>query len=271
MHRSTLAVIILLGLVTACRRGPEGRSAQQRTELLSQLATDSQQARLWRTAAASGAAAGLERVSVPETAVEVRQRVTAPSRPTQKQDVGLPAGIRSGVKLISAPALESGRFSGSVLIARVSDERVELDLGQGRTLAFFARARGGPLRISAGETAQLDLRVRDDPFDRQLILALQAPRDGVISVLEGGQRPVSVAVPAFRLTACQVGQAERGTMSVEVTVAGVRRTLTQGQIVDFPEGNLTVGLAASSAYVGADAFRAEGNPYSIDLIAWVMR
>jgi hypothetical protein len=148
---------------------------------------------------------------------------------------------------------------------------VELDLGQGRLLSFSARARGGPLRLTTGENVQLDLRTRDDPRDRQVVLALRAPQDGLVSILESGPRPVSIDIPMFRLNARQVGQPERGTMGVEVTVAGERRTLTQGQIADFAEGNLTVGVASSSAHVGADAFRAEGNPYAIQLIAWVTR
>jgi hypothetical protein len=57
-------------------------------------------------------------------------------------------------------------------------------------------------------------------------------------------------------------------MSVEVRVRGERQVLRQGQLVDFPGAGLTIGLIGSTALTGPDRFRAEGNPYAIDLIAW---
>ena len=89
---------------------------------------------------------------------------------------------------------------------RVEGEQIELDLGGQGTLALFARARGGPLRANNGDVAQLDLRLREDPFNRQQIMALRfANQDGIVSALDMGDKPVTISIALFKLVATQTG------------------------------------------------------------------
>jgi hypothetical protein len=257
-----------LVLLSGCARQTPPADARGRAERLSEQAASPDQARLWREAAARGTAAGIEQLSVPARGVETRARVTPPNRAGAEQTaVNLPTGVQGAARILAAPAIEGG-FNGQAEVLKVDGERIDLNLGQQRLLSIQARAAGRPLQIKAGERAQVDYRVRDDPFDRQRIMAVRTTAgDGVVTVLDSGTKPVSVQVPLFRLVATQTGQPANGSMPVEVRVGDVRRMMATGQIADF--SGVTVGVQASSALVGADAFRAEGNPYSIDLVAWV--
>lgn len=204
--------------------------------------------------------------------VTVRQRLVAENRVVQPQPFQFPKELIAGVRITSAPMLPQGRFAGEVQIARIENERIEVDLGGGRILSFYARAGGNPLRTVAGEKVQLDYRSNDDPFDRREILALRmANGDGILSVLESGYTPVTVQVPLFDLTATQLAKVQNDTAEVDVRVGKERKVLAQGQIEDFPASQLSVGLVTSIAYTGASVARAEGNPYSIRLVAWPRR
>lgn len=271
MH--TKAVIGLASatlLLVGCSRATPPKDSKQAAERLSELAKTPAQAQLWKEAAEKGTAAGIGRLPVPERPVATRKRVTPPSRTAVPQRVSLPPGVEGAVRIVAAPELEAGSFSGLADVVHIEGERIDLDLGQKRLLTFYARARGGPIQTKVGEKAQVDYRVRDDPFDRLQILAVKSPGgDGIVSVLEGATKPVTVQVPLFRLVASQVGNPDKGSMSVDVRVGETRKTLMPGQIAEFP--GLTVGLLASSAYVGSETYRVEGNPYSIDLVAWPSR
>jgi hypothetical protein len=256
-------------LLSGCARQTPPSDARGRAERVSEQAASPDQARLWREAAEKGTTAGIEQIVVPDRPIEGRVRVTLPSRgPAVQAVVSLPSDIQGAARILAAPA--EGGFNGQAEVLKVDGERIELNLGPQGLLSIQARAGGRPLQIKAGERAQVDYRVRDDPYDRQQILALRtAGGDGVVTVLETGTKPVSVQVPMFRIAASQAGRPANGSMAVDVRVGDMRRTMTTGQIADF--SGLTVGVRASSAFTGADAFRVEGNPYSIDLVAWVSR
>lgn len=264
---AALAVAMLAGFTQTARKPRKaGKKAMQ---TLSQLSPNSAQARLWENAAQTAATAGLEQVPVVARPVQTRKRMVVSSQPIERQPVGLPAGQQTGIRVAAAPELREKSFSGKVRVQKVEGERLELDLGQQRLFSIFVRVGGRPMRLKAGERVDLLYRVSDDPFARRLTVAIRAEGgDGIISILEGGAEPVTVRIPLFKLEASQVGQPQGGRMRVEVRVGEHRRVLEQGQIVEFPESGLTVGLTASLANVGADAYRAEGNPYAIRLVAW---
>ena len=82
--------------------------------------------------------------------------------------------------------------------------------------------------------------------------------------------PVTVSVPLFGLVARQAGEADGGTMDVDVRVGeDAARRIKSGAIVRFR--GLAVGLRASTARRNADRKTLEGNPYSIDLVAWPLQ
>lgn len=160
-------------------------------------------------------------------------------------------------------------YAGPGTVATLAGELVGISFGGEGKLSLLARARGGPLRLKVGEAVELELRSREDPTNRRRIVALRTQaRDGLVSILETGAEPVTVTVKLWSLTARQVGRPDGNTMPVEVSVLGERRTLRQGELVDFTQAGVTVGLLGSTALTGADRFRAEGNPFAIDLIAW---
>jgi hypothetical protein len=268
--RSATIVLLAVLLLQGCARQAPPKDSKRTAEEIGKLTPNQQQARLWKEAADKGATAGVERLQMPSRPVQNRERPAAANRSLSPQNVTIPAGVQGAVRVLSAPEVEPSGFSGVAEVARVEGERIDLNLGQNRILAIHARARGSALQTKVGERVQVDYRVRTDPFDRRQILAVRTTAgDGIVSVLEGGPKPVAVQVPLFRLVASQTGSPQKGSMPVEVRVGDVRRTMTQGQIAEFP--GLTVGLLASSAYVGPDAYRAEGNPYSVDLVAWPSR
>jgi hypothetical protein len=266
--RPNLAILIiaLLLLLTGCPH-QEGTAETQ-----SKLAIAQSQTRLWQAAAKDAAASGLDKLPVVESPVVPRPRVTVQDRRVQAQPFSFPKELVAGVRVISAPELPDARFAGVARVARTEGERVDVEFGEGRVLSLHVRAGNSPLRAASNEKVRLDYRLRDDPSDRQLIVALLMQNgEGFASILETGRTPVAVHVPLFDLSAMQVGEADKNTMAVEVRVGKERKVLTQGQIVEFAVSRLSVGLVASAAYTGGAAARAEGNPYAIRIVAWPTR
>ncbi len=235
--------------------------------LASQQANPEAQKDLWKEAGARAEAAGLDQVPTPATAVEARTRATASNAPTYDlQGAGsMNSGIAAVAEILNEPAFE--RYAGLAHVASSNDRGLELDLGQARTIEFLARAAGRPFRANVGALARIDFRNRDDAFDRQQILAVRlADGDGIVSVVDTQDTPVTVNVPLYFLSAKQVGDVVDNMMNVEVRVRDVTRMMKPGEVVEL--GNLTVGLKASTALQGAEIHRTEGKPYAIELVAW---
>jgi len=273
MYRLIISSFILAILFTgACKRSGQGsQNAADNTNKIAELATDPEQQRLWRAAMEKNNQANtLGNVPVPgDAAVQNRAHPTMPNQQLDGKPQPLPPGMAGGARFIKTPNLEGAEFRNAVRVKSVEGEQIELDLGGPGTLSFYARARGGPIRATAGDTAQLDYRFRDDPFDRQRILALRLGNgDGIVSALDSGDKPVTISIPLFELTASQTGGSERNAMSVTVTVGGEQKVLAPGQIVDFERAGVTVGIIGSAAFVGDEAPRAEGRPYALNIVAW---
>ena len=262
-----ITVVLSVALVSSCgrsRRGDAASDAQKQSE----LAANQEQARLWK----EGNKNGLNHIPRPEQPVQVRQRSVINDVAVQSKPAPLPQGVPGGVSIISLPQLPEtdGRtFASEVRVRRVEGEQIELDLGGQGTLAFFARARGGPLRASTGDVAQLDLRLREDPFNRQQIMALRlANSDGIISALDMSDKPVTISIPLFKLIATQTGTSEKHLMNVTITVGGERKVMSAGQVQDFADAGLTVGVIGSDAFTGDMVNTIEGRPYALHIIAW---
>lgn len=261
-------VIVLAGgalTVAACARQTPARQAADTARREATVAATAEQARLWREAADKGLTAGLQRLPVVERPVERRSQSQAVSQQVPAQPVVIPAGVLSAVRILAAPALSAEGFVGSAAVRSVADDRLDLDLGLQRILAVLARAGGKPIPTSAGDTVQVDYHVRTDPRVPRDVLAIRTTAGkGIVSVVQGGNGPVTVTVPLFGLTARQIGSPP--SMSVDVGVGDAHRTMAAGETAQI--GGLNVTLLGSSAYTGESAERIEGSPYSINLIAW---
>lgn len=269
MKKSILVIALLaVAFVGSCGPKTQRQDAASDAQKQSELATNQEQARLWK----EGDKRGLEQIPRPGQPVQMRQPPGVNNVPVQSKPAPLPQGLQGGVRIISLPQLSDAAvksFANEVRVRRVEGEQIELDLGGQGILALYARARGGPLRASTGEAAQLDLRFREDPFDRQQIMALRlANGDGIISALDTGDKPVTISIPLFKLIATQTGASEKHLMNVVVTVGGERQMLSPGQILDFPRAGLTVGLVGSDAYTGETVNAIEGRPYALHIVAW---
>jgi hypothetical protein len=267
--RQTIGLIGLAAVLAGCAGQDTRRpAAKDAADQMSRLSADPKQAELWRQAAARSSG-NLEQVPVAARPVQLRDRATGASQPTQPKAVTLPPGMPNALRIVNVPELPRGAFAGSARITRVEGERVELDLGENRVLSLLVRSQSSPLRAKAGDSAQLELRLRTDPHDRAEVVALRGPaRDGIVSVLESGPKPVTVRVALFSLTATQVGNPARGSMDVQVTAGDERQVLSQGRVAEFKRAGLSVGVVASLAVTGEDVNREEGQPYSLRLLAW---
>ena len=274
MYRSIFVLFIVSTAFSfACRPNNQtGKNAAGNVNKTSELASDPEQQRLWKAALEKNNANALENIPVPGEPVQARAQPTIPNKQVDGKPQPLPAGMTAGVRLIKSPELQGQEFKSTVRVRSVEGERLELDLGGQSTLSMFARARGGALRAAVGDTAQLDLRQRDDPYDRQQILALRFENgDGIVSALDSSDKPLTISIPIFQLTASQVGEIKQNAMSVAVTVGDSRQLLASGQTVVFEAAGLTVGIVGSSAYVGDQEPSAEGRPYALYLVAWPNR
>jgi hypothetical protein len=235
------------------------------------LAPTPDQARLWSEAADQGLTAGLDRVPVADRPIQPRQRAVASSQTTPANPVVIPPPVQTSVRIISRPTLATlgpDGFSGPANVTAANGDRIELDLGQGRTLTVLARAAGNVIRTSPNEKVELTYKVRTDPRVPNDVLALKAASgDGIVQVVQGGIGPVALAVPLFALRAEQVGKPS--TVSVAVRVGDVSRIMEPGETAQV--GGLTVRLVGSTAVTGDRAARIEGSPYTINLIAWPSR
>jgi hypothetical protein len=159
-------------------------------------------------------------------------------------------------------------FSGKATVIDVSGDRVDLNLGQGRTLSFLARVGGQPLGVAAQQPVDLTFKSRPGVFNRQQILAVRTGTGKVIvSAVENSDTPVvlRVLLPPLTLVASQTGEPLNGSMSVVVEVDGDKDNVPPGRSGRI--GGVSISLLGSIARPPR-SFAADGSPYSIDLIAW---
>lgn len=264
-HKIAPALLSSALLIIGCSVGQEPDSTR-RANQLADLAPDPSQAALWRKVAESEAGAGLEDLPLQENPISNRQRVVIPDQrlaPAER----LPSldEVVVTVLVVSGPALEEGRFVGSAEVTEVDGERLALDLGGDEPLVLLVRVREGPLRVEQGEQVELEYEPLVDIHAARELIALRASNDEVLSVLESSDEPIRLTVESFGLTARQLDGGK--TPPVDVTVEDTTERFSQGDIRRFPNG-LVVALVASEALTGADAHRAEGNPFAIRLLAW---
>lgn len=270
----TLSLLVICLLLAGCRRqavDPQRPTSANAAEQMSRLAVDPKQAELWKQAAQAPSVELPLRSDV--QALSVRQK-TKPGEAFVAKAQTTPATIAgaqpSGIQLLSLSELPDGTYTGSATIKRIEGERLELDFARGRAISLLVRLRGASLQAKPGEAVQIDIRTRQaDPRDRMEVVALRTQSgDGVVSVLEGSTKPVTVRIPIYDFTASQIGSPDADTMAIEVVIGKERQIVRQGQIADFKSANLRVGVVASLAVTGDRVFREEGNPYSVRLLAW---
>ena len=262
--------IVVIAFSYSCRQG--SKNAADNVNKAAELATDPEQQRLWKAAIETNNANALGNVPVPDQAVQGRAHPTIPNAPIDGKPQPLPQGMVAGVRFIKAPDLEGKAITGPVRVRSVEGEQLELDLGGQGTLSLYARARGGPLRVAVGDTAQVDLRVRDNPYDRQRIFALRFGNgDGIVSALDSSDKPVTINIPIYELTASQTGEVSKNAMSVTVSIGGERQVIPAGETAVFEKAGMTVGIIGSSAYLGDQEPSAEGRPYALNIVVWPNR
>lgn len=271
--QNSIIVITLFALAAlgSCGSKTQRKDAASDGQKQSELTNNQEQARLWKEANKQG----LEKVPQPDQPVQLRQQPGVANTAVQTKAAPLPQGLQGGISIVALPQLSGDyekAFTSGVRVRSVEGERIELDLGGQGVLSFYARARGGPLRIKSGDEAQLDLRYRDDPFNRREIVALRlADGDGVVSALDSSDKPVTLTIPLFQLTARQLRPTERYHMDVEVSVGGETQILKPGQLVEFSRAGITVGIVGSNVFTGEAANAAEGPPYALNIVAWPTR
>jgi hypothetical protein len=211
---------------------------------MARLAPSEAEARAWREAGKRGDLDGLERlVAVPTERVVARQRVVVPDAPVEPAP-GLPASVRTGLRLLAAPPVHPTGFAGSatVLPSAAGPERLALDLGLERPLTVDLRIAGQPLATDPGEVVEVDYRRSDEPSPTREIVGIVAPSgDRYLSALEVGRAPVGIEVPLFDLKARQVMPKEPpseddASLPVRVQVGPEKRVMEEGEVATFSGG-----------------------------------
>jgi type II secretory pathway pseudopilin PulG len=257
-----LLVIAIAVIVIVWWQRPPSRARR-----IAAHAATAEQTRLWQQVAAKGTP-GLERIPVPATPLQRRE----PARPSPQGPTPnpprLPPGVVNVARVIATSETGPWAFSGKAAVVGVSGDRVDLNLGAGRTLSFLARVGGQPLGVAAQQTVDLTVKSRPGIFDRQQILAVRtAAGKVIISAVENSDTPVvlRVLLPPLTLVASQTGQPIDGAMRVVVDVGGDTDNVPPGRSGQV--GGVSFSLLGSNARPpGSSA--ADGSPFAIDLIAW---
>jgi hypothetical protein len=263
-HIIILAVALSV-IVGGCGRVP--RSAEDRASRFGAAAVDSEQARLWREAAARREAPGLDRLPL----VSSTQRGPSqaiPNRPVAARPVEIPPSIPTAVRVLDAPA-NLPAFTGSAQVAAVSGDRIDLDLGGGSRLTVLARRLGKPLGVVARETIRLDYALAADPETGRARIAVRRDSgEGVFRLIEGGREPAAAALMLFGVTARQIGKPLNGSMEVELLLAGAPPVrMTPRVVITRPP--LAVTLIGSEAPTDGRGV-VDGPPYWFELLGWTV-
>ena len=262
--RSHLRFPLLLSatfLVGACSRAP-ARTADDRARQLSTLAISQRQQELFRKAAEDHTARGLEALAPQSTRVPSTAKPSI-DQPIPQKPSPFPPGVISAVRLNRRPRGLS-TYNGRATVALTTGEFVDLDLGQQGTMSVQARWDGQPLRVAKGDIVQVEYAFNGDPRSGREIFALRTPAGGgIVTIAESGDKPLTVKVGLFGLTASQVSPSKGNAMDVRVRVGQSERVVGQGATERF--ANFAVILLASTEQLtGAPG----GHPYAFELVAW---
>ena len=268
MNKRLFIPLIAVPLAACQVPGMAPRDASSSAQAQSRLATDPDQAALWRDVGRKDTGAGLENLVVrrPEAAVRPQLRLAIADRSEEPKRVAFPANVQTGLALLAAPTLAE-TFTGAARVQAVEGEFLTLDLGNNRIVQIHAKVRGGPLRVRSGETAQVLFR-QGDPYERDDLVAVKFDRDDLVYSLVGGRSPVRLTIPSHAITAVQTGKPERNSLDVNITVGGETLTLKPGDRAAFDGAGLTVEVIASVAVQGEAANALEGEPYRLELLGW---
>jgi hypothetical protein len=269
MTRRTAIVIGVVALVVAVIALWPWRSSRAR-QLAEQAATPAQKA-LWQAVADRGTPPGLERLPVARGPIERRndRRPPAPRQTIPPGRGSLAPGVVNGIRMISSGLPPtSSRFTGNAVVQDVAGDRVDLDIGGGRQIAFVARIGGQPLALATGNTVQVVFESRPGFLNRREIAAVQTSSGTLVaSAFESGPTRITLNVgPPLNLTAQQHPNAAPagGSLAVTVTIGKSNGELKPGA-TDVIEG-VNVRLVGSVAMPSRGA--ADASPYAIDLVAW---
>lgn len=263
---SSLRIAVVPLLLAGCASVRAPGSPKAAAAVQAETSADTRQAKLWKNVTDARAAADLQKAASPGDPVRTIHPVVVPDRPAAKERRPFSPTVRNGVAVVAAPDLDRMDFSGAARVRSTDGEIIVLELDAGRVLTLQAKARGGPLRASPRDSAQILFR-QGDPFRRDDVLALKLPSDDLVYALVGGPTPVQLTIPTHDLVASQIGRPEKNAMRVRVAIGQEVREVDPGQEVEFASAGLTLTVLASVAAQG-EAANVLAEPYRLELLGW---
>ena len=262
---ASMACIVCASFMAGCARQTIN---QQVTDREAQLASTPDQRRLWREAGSNGIAPGLERVPPAEKAVAARPNAQVAPRPVPLQGPSIPAGVTSQLRVLDTPNAPTEPYSGVATVSNISGDRVELELGNQRSLTMLARAGGKPLSLTPRTRVQVEYSPRGNIRVPREVMAIRTEDgNGIARAIQSGNSPVTLSLALFKLVATQQPPSRRVLVRVlDDNNREATSIMEQGQTAQI--GGLTVTLVGSSAVTGSGRGRIETAPYSINLLVW---
>jgi len=264
------ALVIVIAMLAACSReaAPPANPADAAHAQAATSANQKQQ-ELWEEVAKAGPPPGVDKLLV-EAPVTTRKPVViadeAPAARAAPANLkALDASRTAALVVVEMPA-DLPEFSGTarVIESRPDVQALRLQLGEKQLLTVQARVRNAPFRAEKGEALQVAMRL-GDPFARNDVLAIRGKNDDLAYALVGGQSPVRIEVPMYRLSAMQ-SDAKGNAPAVVVSMGAERQTLQAGSQGNF-KGGLTVKVLSSVA-VPPEGANAVPEPYRLEILAW---
>jgi hypothetical protein len=259
-HRGA-AVLLAACLVASsgCRRD----AAAERAGQLADLATDAEQKRLWREAAAANRAVGLERLA----AVGAQPQpgpVTQSPAPPPGTDAILPPVV-TGIRIISQPDALLG-YDGPAIVQDAVDGRIDVEISQSRSVSFVARVDGKPFPVQKGDRLTIEYVFNPDPLDGRYVIALRKDNgESVFTVTAASEKPVSLTLGSIGLTAEQIEPPKNDSMDVRVTIDKTEVIVAPGNLIRTAP--VALGVLASVAPSAAPS-PAERTRYSLEFVGW---
>ena len=265
-RRASMAGIVVASFMVSCARQT---ITQQVTDREAQLASTPDQQRLWREAGAKGIAPGLERLRAGERPVATRPSAQVAPQPVSVplQGPSIPVGVTSQLRVLDTADATTEAYSGFATVRNITGDRVELDLGNQRSLTMLARAGGKPLSLTPRARVQVEYRPRGNIRTPREVVAIRTEDgNGIARAIESGSSPVTLNLPIFKLVATQLPLRRVLVRVIDNNDREARSVLDQGQTTQV--GGLTVTLVGSNAVTREGAGRIETVPYSINLLVW---